>query len=316
MIPKQIFQTFSCEAELPDWYFANRDRIIALNPGWDYKIYFDDECEDFISTHYGADVLRAYRQIDPRYGAARADFFRYLLLYRRGGVYLDLKSGLTRPLDEVLAPDEEFIVSRWDEAHFFNGWGKNPEVFPRYRQGEICQWFIISRAGHPFLKSVIDLCLENIGNYRYDVDGYGQRGVLRMTGPVAFTLGVERARGSAPCTEKAYAAYGLVYSIFENAAAFASGGDTGSARHMGKNNYRNHAFPVILNPGTSAIAEADFPQYQAKFRAHEAERAALRRRQLWLRPQAGLDELRLYLSGNWPRYFARLDPRRRLSVRN
>jgi hypothetical protein len=129
MIPKQIFQTFSCEAELPDWYAANRDRIIALNPGWDYKIYFDAECEDFIAAHYGADVLDAYRRIDPRYGAARADFFRYLLMYQRGGVYLDLKSSLTRPLDEVLAPADEFIVSRWDEAHFSTAGARIPR-FP------------------------------------------------------------------------------------------------------------------------------------------------------------------------------------------
>jgi hypothetical protein len=81
---------------------------------------------------------------------------------------------------------------------------------------------------------VIDLCLQNIRDYRYDVDGYGQRGVLRMTGPVAFTLGVERVRGAAPCTERTYTEYGLVYSIFEDRAAFASGGDTGSARHMGR----------------------------------------------------------------------------------
>ncbi|MFX8731676.1 glycosyltransferase, partial [Acinetobacter baumannii] len=78
--------------------------------------------------------------------------FRYLLIYAHGGVYLDLKSSITRPLDEVLNGNEHFILSNWDKKHFYYGWGKNPEVFPRFPNGEICQWFIISRAGHPYLR--------------------------------------------------------------------------------------------------------------------------------------------------------------------
>ena len=35
-----------------------------------------------------------------------ADVFRYLAVYREGGVYLDVKSTVTCPLDEVLSPDD------------------------------------------------------------------------------------------------------------------------------------------------------------------------------------------------------------------
>ena len=37
-------------------------------------------------------IRAAQRRINPQYGAARADLFRYALLYTRGGIYLDIKS--------------------------------------------------------------------------------------------------------------------------------------------------------------------------------------------------------------------------------
>lgn len=77
-----------------------------MNPGWEHRLYDDADIEAFIRESYGDEILAYYHRIDRRYGAARADLFRYLLLYRLGGVYLDIKSTTVRPLDEVLRPDE------------------------------------------------------------------------------------------------------------------------------------------------------------------------------------------------------------------
>ncbi len=38
----------------------------------------------------------------PRYGVVLADIFRYLVIYNEGGVYLDIKSTVNRPLDEII----------------------------------------------------------------------------------------------------------------------------------------------------------------------------------------------------------------------
>ena len=51
---------------------------------------------NYIRREYGESILSCYLRIDPVYGAARADLFRYLLLYRTGGVYLDIKSAARR----------------------------------------------------------------------------------------------------------------------------------------------------------------------------------------------------------------------------
>ena len=51
---------------------------------------------NFIFEHYGEDFLSIYQKAGTDYGAAHADFFRYLLFFKCGGVYLGCKSGLTK----------------------------------------------------------------------------------------------------------------------------------------------------------------------------------------------------------------------------
>jgi mannosyltransferase OCH1-like enzyme len=178
--------------QLPPLLQANVDHVRAMNPGWDYRFYDDDDIADFIRTHYPAHIWDYYQRIDPRYGAARADLFRYLLVYKVGGVYLDIKSSTTRPLDEMLLPDDRFIVSQWHTADGqYAFWGE-PHDLRHVAGGEYQQWHIVSVPGHPFLKAVIEQVLSNIGKYDPYLHETGKFGVLRLTGPTPFTAAIER----------------------------------------------------------------------------------------------------------------------------
>ena len=44
--------------------------------------------ETLIRERLGSEIYGFYQRINPIYGAARADFFRYLLMYAQGGIYL------------------------------------------------------------------------------------------------------------------------------------------------------------------------------------------------------------------------------------
>ena len=57
---------------------------------------------------------------------------------------------------------------------------------------------MIARAGHPFLKSVIDRVLANIRSYTPWRLGVGAPGVLRTTGPIAYTLAIAPIRNHHP----------------------------------------------------------------------------------------------------------------------
>lgn len=190
VIPKLIHQTFY-QADLPEALQQNVHRLTELNPGWEYRFYTDIDIVDFIKTNYPTNVLESFERIDPRYGAARADLFRYLLLYKYGGIYLDIKSSATRPLDSVIREDDEYLLSYWANkpGERYEGWGQHDEL-SHMQSGEFQQWFIAAAPGHPFLKAVIETVLQNIKRYNSALHGVGKYGVLRLTGPVPYSLAI------------------------------------------------------------------------------------------------------------------------------
>lgn len=162
-IPKVIYQTFKHQ-NLP---IVNRLFIKWLkwvNKDYSYEFYNDARIEAFLKSDFGDDVLAAYKKID--IGAAKADFFRYCILYKKGGIYLDIDAYMIKPLDSFIKPDDKAIISR------------EPDVHP----GLFAQWALIYEAGHPFLKGVIDLVLDNIKYNKYPND------VHKMTGPTPYSI--------------------------------------------------------------------------------------------------------------------------------
>ena len=195
-IPRIIHQTFYSQ-ELPEALQKNVDQLKQRNPNWEYRFYDDAAIIEFISTNYPPEVLAYFERIDPRYGAARADLFRYLLLYKVGGVYLDIKSTATRPLDDVLLPHDQFLLSEWNNDNDgYDAWGMHYEL--RGFGGEFQQWYIACASGHPFLRSVIDNVLANIDTYIPGLHGTGKPGVLRVTGPIAYSLAIHRMLAQYP----------------------------------------------------------------------------------------------------------------------
>ncbi len=196
-IPRLLHQTFYSQ-DLPAELQQNVARLKSLNPGWEYRFYDDAAIVDFIAKNYPPAVLQYFERIDPRYGAARADLFRYLLMYKTGGVYLDIKSSATKPLDEVLDPQDRFLLSEWNnESDEFNVWGKHYELRD-FGGREFQQWYIACAPGHPYLRSVIENVLRNIDTYIPGLHGTGKPGVLRVTGPIAYSLAIHKILGKHP----------------------------------------------------------------------------------------------------------------------
>lgn len=162
-----------------------------MNPEWEYRFYDDEDIVDFIKSNYDFRIINYFNRIDPIYGAAKADLFRYLLIYKCGGVYLDIKGSLKKPLSEVLKENDRYLLSGWrdKEKYQFDGWGVHSDVI-KFTYEEYQQWHIVAAPGHPFLKAVIENVLRNIDNYDPGLHGVGKPGVLKVTGPVAYTLAI------------------------------------------------------------------------------------------------------------------------------
>ncbi len=214
-IPKIIHQTYFSK-ELPTAIEENIDFICKMNPGWEYRFYDDADIASFIAENYGEHILGYYQRINSNYGAARADLFRYLLMYKVGGVYLDIKSSLERKLDAVIREDDTFILCNWNikpEENYYGG-GQHFEL-RHIHAGEYQQWHIAAAPGHPFLRAAIGNVLANIDAYNPGLHGVGKAGVIRVTGPIAYTLAISPLLGSYPHRfANAAEDLGFKYSIY------------------------------------------------------------------------------------------------------
>lgn len=163
-IPKIIYQTWKTK-KLPEKVEEVRRNIHNKNSGYEMILFDDNDMEIFIRENYDTRVLNAYKQL--AVGAAKADLWRYLILYKNGGVYLDIDSDITGDLSEIITPFEDALITR----------EKNHGLF--------VQWFLAFCPKHPILKYTIDMCIHNIeSRSSYDI--------AKLTGPNVFSSAVNR----------------------------------------------------------------------------------------------------------------------------
>jgi len=135
-----------------------------MNPEYKYEFYDDNRIESFLKNEMPEENFQAYKRIT--IGAAKADFFRYNILYRYGGVYLDIDSTIKGDLNKFIREDDAAIISK----------ERNPGMY--------VQWALIFEAGHPFLKRTIEKILDNIEQNRFPND------VHQMTGPSVYSSAI------------------------------------------------------------------------------------------------------------------------------
>jgi hypothetical protein len=182
LIPRVILQAVKDKNDIHPKIAESMNRLKDNNPGWEYNLMDHEDIAEFLSTHHPGRVENAWHSINPEYGAARSDLFRYVWMYDNGGAYFDDKSSADRPLDDIIQFDDEYILSHSGSKN----WAE--EIGNEY--GEFHQWHIISTPRHPFLKAVINMVLDNIENYDPSRDGVGGDAVLRLTGPIAYTKAI------------------------------------------------------------------------------------------------------------------------------
>lgn len=195
MIPKIIHQTTSDPAKLDAEILDNIAFLKSNNPGWEHRLYSDQDLRKYLKGNLSSAGYEAIQKLNPKYNVVLADLFRYLVLFAEGGVYLDIKSTARKPLDSVISKDDTFILSQWPNrlGEQTQGAGLYPELV-RIHGGEFQQWHIVSIPHHPFLKNVIQNAMFNCGNYHPSWFGVGKIGVLRLSGPICYTLAIAPLR--------------------------------------------------------------------------------------------------------------------------
>lgn len=252
-IPKHIWRIFITQGTkkvpLPEIAIQTEQTLRELNPEYEITMVDNQFVEPFIRENYGDIVWDYYLRIDPSYGAVRADFLRYLILYKEGGIYTDLKISVSKPFRDTILESDRLLLSHWDnlpgEEH--EGWGhlEGLESIPR---GEYIMGVIIAAPGHPFLREVILEVMRNIDTYNPYIHNTGFSGTLWLTGPVLYTLVAKRMQEDGSLGKD---------SLNWREVSFAH--DLGIAytpvQLKGLSNYRQNVTPLIAtsHPAVSAL---------------------------------------------------------------
>lgn len=156
IIPLNIFQTWHSK-NLPPMMTKNTEIIKQSNPAFNYRLFDDNDCREFIKENFNEDVLNAFDTLIP--GAYKADLWRYCVLYIHGGIYLDSKYGPINGFRFISLTEKEHWVLDIDNNGIYNA-------------------LIVAKKGNSILLHAINSIVENVKN-RY----YGNS-CLEPTGPL------------------------------------------------------------------------------------------------------------------------------------
>jgi mannosyltransferase OCH1-like enzyme len=154
-IPTNIFQTWHSKILPPLMHNATL-KIRKLNPRFNYCFYDDNDCYNFIKTNFDEEVLNAYNKLIP--GAYKADLWRYCVLYKFGGIYLDIKYVPVNNFRFINLTEKEHWVLDIDNNNIYNA-------------------LIVSLPKNPILFKAIYKIVENVKNCYYGPSS------LHPTGP-------------------------------------------------------------------------------------------------------------------------------------
>lgn len=179
-IPLVIHQSHKSR-RVPQRMADNIQHTIDQNPEFEHRYYDDEAVLDYIETHGDKRFNKAFHKLAKLYlsscKAFQSDLFRYLLLEREGGVWLDADVKPLSPLLEFIFPDDQYVTV------FFNTLSKKP------LNPEVAQNRIITTAAHPF----VSVCLDNAVEQVLKMSRMPRsRDIFETTGPPALRRAIEQ----------------------------------------------------------------------------------------------------------------------------
>jgi len=166
MIPKIIHQTWKT-LDVPDEWKDAVDSCRNKHKEYKHIIWSHEMMENFVKTEY-YDFYKVYMSYP--HNIQRCDAFRYLVLYKYGGIYLDMDINCKKKLDSLLEYDIVLAKSSNLESFYTNS-------------------FVMVIPNHPFIKFCIDSLPHYVNSFYY----FGKHWhVMNSTGPIFLTKMVKK----------------------------------------------------------------------------------------------------------------------------
>ena len=162
-IPKILWQTnYTNVVSLPMYINYLFNRLMSYD--YEYRYASDELILKFFTEHTSKEELEAYTKLND--GAAKADYWRVVVLHHIGGVYLDIDATFVWPLSKQIKPDEEeiFLLNKQHYTNYFMATAPNNKIFAKAMQ----------------------LILNNINSKKTE------GGVYALTGPEVINIAIDK----------------------------------------------------------------------------------------------------------------------------
>jgi alpha 1,6-mannosyltransferase len=187
--PNYIWQTWRSTPAEGGFEFREQEASWTLqHPTFVHEVINDGVAVSMLRLFYGAvpEVLETYDALPMP--VLKADFFRYLILFARGGIYSDIDTFAIKSALEWVPPHIprqtiglvvgiEADPDRPDWADWYS------------RRIQFCQWTIQSKPGHPVLRDIITRITNSTLKLKREgkLSSLESKNVVDLTGPAVWT---------------------------------------------------------------------------------------------------------------------------------
>ena len=167
-VPLVIYQSWTTNM-IPPMMKQNMMKVVANNPQFNHFLYSHEKCRQFIHDNYSKDVVDAFDGFKP--GAFKSDLWRYCIMYKLGGVYMDVKFYPSVPLVDIINETPEVFIRDVVATNT-----DNSDMRCKTTTG-LYNGFLVSPPNNPIFKDMIERVVENWKAKAY------KDSMLNVTGP-------------------------------------------------------------------------------------------------------------------------------------
>lgn len=160
------------------------------NPGFVHEILNDDLAKALIYHYYSTipEVLEAYEALPSR--ILRVDFFKYLILLARGGIYADVDTVPIQPIPNWIP--EAVNLGKIGIIMGVEHDAQTPDWRSKYvRRLQFGTWIIQCKKGHPILREIVaqitEMTLKKKEEQQLDINVRNDLNVMSWTGSALWT---------------------------------------------------------------------------------------------------------------------------------
>jgi alpha 1,6-mannosyltransferase len=188
--PAYIWQTWKytpAQGEFSDAFREAEASWTVHHPSFIHEVITDNVAVHLIRHLYASvpQVLEAYNALP--LPVLKADFFRYLVLLARGGIYSDIDTSALKGAADWVPKDVP--ASSYGMVIGIEADPDRPDWAEWYsRRIQFCQWTIQSKPGHPVLVDVVaNITEETLSRKKAGKLTKDHKGIIEFTGPAVWT---------------------------------------------------------------------------------------------------------------------------------